>query len=105
MRSASRVRLIVARCSGRRQAQASSTYYDEPAGESIGAPKVVEKIEEICAEYPRYGYRRIMAQLHRDRIAVNHKRAMRIMREQGLIVRPRRRFIATTNNNHGGPRG
>lgn len=82
---------------------ARSTYYDEPAGQPIGEAKVVEKIGEICAEYPRYGYRRVTAQLHRDGLAVNHKRAMRIMREQGLTVRPRRRFVATTNSNHFGP--
>ncbi|NGX96692.1 MAG: IS3 family transposase [Candidatus Afipia apatlaquensis] len=82
---------------------ARSTYYDEPAGQPIGEAKVVEKIGEICAEYPRYGYRRVTAQLHRDGLAVNHKRAMRIMREQGLTVRPRRRFVATTNSNHAGP--
>jgi hypothetical protein len=34
---------------------------------------------------------------------VNHKRAMRIMREQGFTVRPRRRFVVTTNSNHFGP--
>ena len=34
---------------------ARSTYYDEPAGQPIGEAKVVQKIGEICAEYPRYG--------------------------------------------------
>jgi putative transposase len=82
---------------------ARSTYYDEPAGQPIGEAKVVQKIGEICAEYPRYGYRRVTAQLRRDGLVVNHKRAMRIMREQGLSVRPRRRFVATTDSNHGGP--
>ena len=67
---------------------ARSTYYDEPAGQPMGEAKVVEKIGEICAEYPRYGYRRVTAQLRRDGVVVNHKRAMRIMREQGLSVRP-----------------
>lgn len=70
---------------------ARSTFYDEPAGQPLGDAKVVQKIGEICAEYPRYGYRRVTAQLHRDGLVVNHKRAMRIMREQGLSVRPRRR--------------
>ncbi|MSP31706.1 MAG: transposase [Pseudolabrys sp.] len=46
------------------------------------------KIGEICEEYPRYGYQRVTAQLHRDGLAVNHKRAMRIMREQGLPCVP-----------------
>jgi hypothetical protein len=71
---------------------ARSTYYDEPAGQSIGEAKVVEKIGEICAEYPRYGYRRVTAQLHRDELAVNHKRAMRIMREHSRAPGPFIRF-------------
>src|ERR1019366_6355477 len=45
----------------------------------------------------------VTAHLHRDGLAVNHKRAMRIMREQGFTVRPRRRFVVTTNSNHYGP--
>ena len=82
---------------------ARSTFYDEPAGQSLGDAKVVQKIGEICAEYPRYGYRRVTAQLRRDGLVVNHKRAIRIMREQGLSVRPRRRFVATTDSDHASP--
>lgn len=82
---------------------ARSTFYDDPAGQSPGDAKVVQKIGEICAEYPRYGYRRVTAQLRRDGLVVNHKRAMRIMREEGRSVRPRRRFVATTDSTHNGP--
>ena len=34
---------------------------------------------------------------------VNHKKVMRLMREHGLSVRPRRRFVATTDSDHDGP--
>jgi putative transposase len=34
---------------------------------------------------------------------VNHKKVMRLMKENGLSVRPRRRFIATTDSDHDGP--
>jgi putative transposase len=34
---------------------------------------------------------------------VNHKKAMRLMREHGLTVRLRRRFVATTDSDHDGP--
>src|SRR3974390_3778448 len=57
---------------------ARSTYYDEPAGQPIGEAKVVQKIGEICAEYPRYGYRRVTAQLRRDGLVVNHLAALRL---------------------------
>jgi putative transposase len=82
---------------------ARSTFYDEPLGQPLGDAKVVQKIGEICAEYPRYGYRRVSAQLRRDGCVVNHKRTMRIMREEGLSVRPRRRFVVTTDSAHDGP--
>lgn len=82
---------------------ARSTFYDEPAGQPPRDAKVVQKLGEICAKYPRYGYRRVTAQLRRDGLVVNHKRAMRIMRQEGLSVRPRRRFVATTDSAHNGP--
>ena len=72
-----------------------STYYDEPAGQPIEEARLIELIKEICAEWPCYGYRRVTAQLHAEGILVNHKKVMRLMREHGLTVRPRRRFVAT----------
>src|SRR6266568_2539701 len=58
---------------------------------------------EICAEFPRYGYRRITAQLREDGIIVNHKKVMRLMKEHGLTVQPRRRYVVTTDSDHDGP--
>ncbi|MCC2662401.1 MAG: Mobile element protein [Geminicoccaceae bacterium] len=34
---------------------------------------------------------------------MNHKKVMPIMKQQGLSVRPRRRFVVTTDSNHDGP--
>ena len=82
---------------------ARSTYYDEPGGQPIEEARLVERIKEICAEWPSYGYRRVTAQLHAEGILVNHKKVMRLMREHGLTVRPRRRFVATTDSDHDGP--
>ena len=82
---------------------ARSTYYDEPAGQPIEEARLVERIKEICAEWPCYGYRRVTAQLHAEGCLVNHKKVMRLMREHGLTVRPRRRFVATTDSDHDGP--
>ena len=42
---------------------ARSTYYDEPAGQPIEEARLVERIKEICAEWPSYGYRRVTAEL------------------------------------------
>jgi putative transposase len=72
---------------------ARSTYYDEPQGQPIAEARLVERIKEICAEWPSYGYRRVTAQLHAEGMIVNHKKVMRLMQENGLSVRPRRRFM------------
>ena len=82
---------------------ARSTYYDEPASQPIEEARLVERIKEICAECPGYGYRRVTAELQAEGLRVNHKKVMRLMREHGLTVRPRRRFVATTDSDHDGP--
>lgn len=82
---------------------ARSTYYDEPRSEPAGEARLAEAVQEICAEFPCYGYRRVTAQLHRDGLLVNHKKVMKLMQEQGLTVFPRRRYRVTTDTDHDGP--
>jgi putative transposase len=65
--------------------------------------RLVLRIRGICAEFPRYGYRRVTAQLNAEGERVDHKQVSRIMREQDLRVRPKRRFVATTDSDHAGP--
>ena len=82
---------------------ARSTYYDEPGAQPVDEARLLERITEIAAEWPSYGYRRITAELHGEARAVNHKKVMRLMKENGLTARPRRRYVATTDSNHDGP--
>ena len=83
---------------------ARSTFYDEPEEvELVEEARLVERIREVCAEWPAYGYRRVTAELHGEGRLVNHKKIMRLMKENGLTVRPRRRFVATTDSDHDGP--
>ena len=86
---------------------APSSYYHRAKPRSAEAvaeeARLVLRIREICAEFPGYGYRRVTAQLKAEGERVNHKRVSRIMREQDLRVRPKRRFVVTTNSDHGGP--
>jgi putative transposase len=82
---------------------ARSTYYDKPSGQSIEEVRFVERIKEICAEWPSYGYRRVTAELRATGCLANHKKVMRLMQEHLLTVRPRRRFVATTDSDHDGP--
>jgi putative transposase len=84
-----------------------SSYYYRAKPRSAEAEareaRLVLRIRETCAEFPRYGYRRVTAQLRAGGERVNHKRVSRIMREQDLQVRPRRRFVVTTDSGHDGP--
>jgi putative transposase len=62
------------------------------------------KIEAICLEYTRYGYRRVTHELRYRGSHVNHKRVLRIMRENGLLCRVKRRRVKTTDSRHRFPR-
>jgi putative transposase len=63
-----------------------------------------DHLQRIALDWPTYGYRSITAELGRryKTAPVNHKRVLRIMREDNLLcLRKRRRFIVTTDSNHG----
>jgi len=58
-------------------------------------------IQEIAlGHHRRYGYRRIAAELRRRGLQVNHKRVVRLMREDNLLAIRQRRFIVTTDSQH-----
>ena len=58
-------------------------------------------IQRIVLEHRRrYGYRRVAAELRRQGMAVNRKRAARLMREDNLLAVEPRAFVATTDSNH-----
>lgn len=60
-------------------------------------------IQEIALAWPSYGYRRITAELHRRGHAVNHKRVLRLMRQDNLLCLRKRRFAITTDSAHSLP--
>jgi len=49
------------------------------------------RLKELAYARPRYGYRRLTILLEREGWPVNHKRVYRIYREEGLMVRTKRR--------------
>jgi len=64
---------------------------------------IIDEIKTICAASPAYGYRRVDAELRHRGFVVNSKKVRRIMREQSLQPKRKRRFVATTDSNHDGP--
>ena len=60
-----------------------------------------DRIERIVVEFTRYGYRRVTSQLRREGWEVNHKRVARMMREQSLQCQIKRRWVKTTDSDHG----
>ena len=79
-----------------------STFYDTvPA--PLDADGVLTRIGAICDEFECYGYRRVGAALRHEGVVVNGKKLRRLMREHGLQPKRRRRFVVTTDSDHGGP--
>jgi transposase InsO family protein len=60
-----------------------------------------DAIQRIALEWPSYGRPRITAALRREGWKVNPKRVYRLMREDNLLCVRKRRFIVTTDSNHG----
>jgi putative transposase len=59
------------------------------------------EIQRIALEFPCYGRPRITAELKRRGWKVNHKRVARILRADNLLCLRRRKFVATTDSQHG----
>lgn len=58
-------------------------------------------MHEIASEFSTYGYRRITKELQRRYKEINHKKVLRLMREEALVVRKKKYKPITTNSNHG----
>jgi putative transposase len=58
------------------------------------------QVQEIALEMPAYGYRRITHALRRRGVPVNHKRVLRVMREDNLLCLRKRAFVRTTDSTH-----
>jgi transposase InsO family protein len=64
--------------------------------------EVRDAIQRVALQNRRYGYRRVVAQLRRDGLAVNHKRVLRLMRADNLLCLRRKAFVpVTTDSRHG----
>ena len=79
-----------------------SWYYEKPTREQKAQRDLDlrDAIERIVLEFPGYGYRRVTKALERDGWQVNHKRVLRVMREESLLCQLQRGFKVTTDSNH-----
>ncbi len=83
-----------------------SWYYEQIAQPDQDAQDIAlrDQIEHIILEFSGYGYRRVTRALLRQGIKVNHKRVLRIMREESLLCHLKKHFVPiTTNSRHGFP--
>jgi putative transposase len=62
--------------------------------------EIRDEMQKIALESPAYGYRRITAELQKRGFMINHKRVLRMMREDNLLCVRRRKFVATTDSRH-----
>lgn len=55
-------------------------------------------IHEVALESRSYGYRRVSEELQHQGWEVNHKRVLRLMREDNLLALRKRRYVLTSNS-------
>jgi transposase InsO family protein len=60
-----------------------------------------DAIQRIALQWPSYGRPRITAELRRRGWTVNAKRVYRLLREDNLLCVRKRKFVVTTDSNHG----
>ena len=83
----------------------SSFYRFDPDGK-LGADGDIElrdAMQRIALEWPSYGRPRLTGELRRQGWTVNPKRVYRLMREDNLLCLRRRKFVITTDSDHGLP--
>jgi transposase InsO family protein len=61
---------------------------------------VRDRLQCLALKYRYYGYRPITRLLKREGWVVNHKRVLRLMREDNLLSLKRRKFVMTTDSAH-----
>jgi putative transposase len=60
-----------------------------------------DAVQRVALANRRYGYRRIVKELYRDGLVVNHKRVLRLMRQDNLLCLRKRPFVPiTTDSRH-----
>jgi putative transposase len=79
----------------------STYYYRSQASEEH---ELHTALQRLAGEWPRYGSRRLTAQLQREGFLVNRKHIQRLMRELGMQGHSYAKKRRTTNSEHSFPR-
>lgn len=69
-------------------------------GPSAEETELRDRLQQLALAQRTYGYRRIAALLRREGRLVNHKRVLRLLREDNLLALRKKRFISTTDGRH-----
>ena len=83
----------------------TSAYYYDPKV-SRGEKEELEadlrgKIEQIRVELPRTGYRMLLEHLQRAGVKIGERRLRNVLKKFALQIKPRKRFVRTTDSKHG----
>lgn len=81
----------------------SSYYYDPKVSRAEKEEQDADlrgKIEEVRVAHPRSGYRTLVPYLKRSGINVGETRVRRVVSKFKLQIRPRKRFVSTTQSKH-----
>ena len=81
-----------------------TTYYSDPEqarqDKEESDADIRGKIEQIRVEFPKAGYRPLLGYLKRHGIKVGETRLRRILKESNLFIRPKKKFVVTTQSDH-----
>jgi len=81
-----------------------SSFYYKPKGNGPERMKAEadlrNRIEAICLEFLRYGYRRVTHELGHKDCHVNHKKVLKILQESDLLCRVKQKWVKTTDSRH-----
>ena len=81
----------------------SSYYYDPKVSRAEREEQDADlrgKIEQIRVEHPRSGYRTLIPYLKRQGVNVGETRVRRVLSKFKLQIRPRKKFVRTTQSDH-----
>ena len=82
-----------------------ATYYRtrQRGGPVLRDMELRDQLQRLALQWPMYGYRRLTHALRRQGVVANHKRVLRLLREDNLLCLRPRRGVRTTNSHHGLP--